>query len=466
MSQSLPLDHFKWVPERDFHHFTSKFIMDLTKTARNEGYIFDVDLEYPDRLHEKHNSLPLCAENLTITWDMLSPWSKKVWKDLNGSTTYKSRKLTATCFDKEHYVCHWRNLAFYLKMGLRLKKIHRILAFHQKPFIRSHVEMCVEGRRNAKSKVEEKMYKGLSNFLYGKMIENPENRVDCKFVRTKEQANKRLRDPSMKSAVICSENLTMTFHRKKKLVLNQNWAVGFSILELSKLFMLESYYDRMQSTYPGDMCILASDTDSFILLARHGERSFDDFLQKFKDDWDFSQIPETHPLHDNSRKHKIGHFKLESNPNARIVAFAGLKSKSYCVKDMNDVLERRAKGIRTAFQNKLTFDDYKDVIVNGGKKSVSQISLQTKDHVTKTVKTTKTCFTAFDDKRKFRTKVFFNFTDSLGFALCPIHTTPYGSALAKRTLAAHEEAKARGCTDEHLYPCEFCASDFRGENLY
>jgi len=402
MARYLPYGNFRWDSQDKLSRYTPEFIQAADEFPPEDfgGLIFDVDLEYPEELHEKHNSLPLCAENVTITWDMLSPWAKKVWKELGGTTSYKSRKLTATFLDKKHYVCAWENLAFYLKMGLKLKKIHRVLHFDERAFIEPHVRDCVDGRRSAKSKVEENMYKGLSNFLYGKMIENPANRVDCKFVQTEKEVNKRLKDPTIRSTVVCSEKLAMTFHRKKKLELNQNWAVGFTILEYSKLFMIRSYYEDIQPKFPGNVRILASDTDSFILLVRHSGHNIDHALEKFRTKWDFSQLPANHKFYNTRFKHQIGRFKLESNPCVPIIAFAGLKSKSYCVKDVDDDVNRRAKGIRTSFQKMLTFNDYKSVILNGGKKTIEQFSLQTKDHVTKTVKTTKTCFTAFDDKRK------------------------------------------------------------------
>ena len=35
------------------------------------GYFLEVDLKYPDELHELHNDYPLAAEKLAVTNDML-----------------------------------------------------------------------------------------------------------------------------------------------------------------------------------------------------------------------------------------------------------------------------------------------------------------------------------------------------------------------------------------------------------
>ena len=42
------------------------------------GFFLEVDLEYPDELHELHNDFPLAPEKLAVFSDMLSKHSKKI----------------------------------------------------------------------------------------------------------------------------------------------------------------------------------------------------------------------------------------------------------------------------------------------------------------------------------------------------------------------------------------------------
>ena len=42
------------------------------------GYFLEVDLEYPDELHELHNDYPLAPEKLAVSSDMLSKYCKKL----------------------------------------------------------------------------------------------------------------------------------------------------------------------------------------------------------------------------------------------------------------------------------------------------------------------------------------------------------------------------------------------------
>ena len=42
------------------------------------GYILEVELEYPDELHDLHNDVPLAPEKFAVSNDMLSKYLKKL----------------------------------------------------------------------------------------------------------------------------------------------------------------------------------------------------------------------------------------------------------------------------------------------------------------------------------------------------------------------------------------------------
>ena len=94
-----------------------------------KGYILEVDLEYPEELHELHNDYPLAAEKMKVTKDMLSPYCKTI-QETFGVTIGQVAKLTPTLTEKKNYVLHYRNLQLYLSLGLKLKKVHRVLEFN------------------------------------------------------------------------------------------------------------------------------------------------------------------------------------------------------------------------------------------------------------------------------------------------------------------------------------------------
>ena len=56
----------------------------------------------------------------------------------------------ANLHDKEEYIVHITNFKQTLNHGLVLKKAHRIIKFHQKVWLISHIDMNTEFRKNRK----------------------------------------------------------------------------------------------------------------------------------------------------------------------------------------------------------------------------------------------------------------------------------------------------------------------------
>ena len=99
-----------------------------------KGYIFEVDLDYPQELHELHNDYPFAAEKMKVTPDMLSPYCKNIQEQF-GITVEQVAKLIPTLSSKNSYVLHYRNLQLYLSLGLKLKKVRIVLEFDQSPWL-------------------------------------------------------------------------------------------------------------------------------------------------------------------------------------------------------------------------------------------------------------------------------------------------------------------------------------------
>ena len=72
MSEYLPDEGFKWLRNIDEFDVVSISIKSLI------GYLLEVDLKYPDELHELHSDYPLAPEKLAVSSDMLSNYCKKL----------------------------------------------------------------------------------------------------------------------------------------------------------------------------------------------------------------------------------------------------------------------------------------------------------------------------------------------------------------------------------------------------
>ena len=72
LSEYLPYGGFKWLKNVD------GFDVNSISEKSPIGYFLEVDLEYPDELHELHNDFPLAPEKLAVSSDMLSNYCKKL----------------------------------------------------------------------------------------------------------------------------------------------------------------------------------------------------------------------------------------------------------------------------------------------------------------------------------------------------------------------------------------------------
>ena len=115
------------------------------------GFILQVGLDYPSYLHDLHNSYPMAAEHLNITHEMLSPATKALAKKFNKKVSISNVKLVPNLYDKKLYTCHFRNLKFYVRNGLKVTKIHRIMSFTQRAWAEPYIKTNTERRKNATS---------------------------------------------------------------------------------------------------------------------------------------------------------------------------------------------------------------------------------------------------------------------------------------------------------------------------
>ena len=108
MSQYLPYANFKWVKNIDI---IEQKLMQIKKDS-STGYIFEVDLEYPQELHDIHNDYPLASEKINIPKEWLSDYSL----EFHNITTGTVKKLVSNLMNKNNYVIHYRNLQQCLQL--------------------------------------------------------------------------------------------------------------------------------------------------------------------------------------------------------------------------------------------------------------------------------------------------------------------------------------------------------------
>ena len=137
---------------------------DLKKRFSNssKGCICEVDLEYPEELHELQNYYPLVSHKIKIKREMLPEHQLRIVDSYNISIG-NVQNLVPKIFYKEKDVIHYGNLQLYFRLGLKLKKIISVLEFNQSQWLKSHIEFITQKRTQAEKKVMAKMEKRCAN---------------------------------------------------------------------------------------------------------------------------------------------------------------------------------------------------------------------------------------------------------------------------------------------------------------
>ena len=257
MSEYLPTGNFKWMADKEI----SKIDLGKYKADGKKGLILEVDLEYPQELHDIHNDYPVAPENVKVSNNMLSAYCKKIAEKYNISIGLVS-KLIPTLRDRKEYVLHYRNLQLYLDLGLKIKKVHRVLKFDQSPWLKQYIDFNTEKRKHAKNSFEKDFFKLMNNSVFGKTMENLRKRVDVRLVTNEKKLNKLTSKPTFVSSKIFNENLMAVQIVKETLTLNRPAYVGMCILDLSKTLMYDFHYNYIKKKYNNRARLLFTDTDS------------------------------------------------------------------------------------------------------------------------------------------------------------------------------------------------------------
>ena len=141
----LPTKGFKWMTEEELQDW------------KNHTCILEVDLEYPEELHDLHNEYPLAPERLEKNK------VEKLIPNLNNKTSY----------------------IFCITKIMKATKIHRGIRFEESPWLKEYIDMNTNLRSKAKNEFEKDFFKIMNNSVFGKTMENIRKHVNIKLVNNK-----------------------------------------------------------------------------------------------------------------------------------------------------------------------------------------------------------------------------------------------------------------------------------------
>ena len=304
MSQPLPFDETKIDKSIKLEDILN------TPADTDIGYFVEVDLKYSDNIEEKTKNFPFAPVNKKNNPDDFNDYMKTI--KLNTYT--QTKKLLCDWSDKKIYLIQYRMLKFYIRYGMIVDKVHNIISFKQRRWLKKYINFNTQKRNQAVNDFEEDFHKLLNNAFYGKTMENVRNRLKLKFIKKDDYGEIRKQQSKLTLNGIHKsyENCDSYTFKQNEVLMDRPIYLGFSALELSRLLMYETYYDILQPYFGQEIIQLHYvDTDPFVLSLNTKDIVKD--LKNLDDIFDFSNLDKNQELFSNKNRKVIGQFKIETS---------------------------------------------------------------------------------------------------------------------------------------------------------
>ena len=394
--------------------------MSAIREESSTGYILEVDMDYPKELHDEHNDYPLAPEKLNVTRSMLSDLQSLMYDKFykqrhNKDPTNENipplpihEKLVPNLRNKTNYIVHGLNLKFYIDHGLTITKIHRVLEFQQSAWLKKYIDFNTQKRAEARNDFEKDLFKLMNNAVFGKTLQNPRKQRKIDFVGTPSKFKKLVAHPLYEGFTVISDHLFAVERRPSSIMFDKPIYAGFSILELSKLWMYQFHYDHIKKLYPEESSKLCfTDTDSF--LYRLKTKNVYGDMVNHRELYDFSNFSRYHPcflgmsleewkaiMYNN--KCVLGKYKDEL-AGVLLLEFVGLRSKMYSFCSEESEVKKLGGIPKFIVKNTLTFDDFKGSLLEQSESVARMKVFRSNNHHVTTKLQTKISLSCFDDKR-------------------------------------------------------------------
>lgn len=418
MQEPLPYKNFEWIDEDKINNLNDKlnslspiefntYLFNKLE-EQNKGYCLEVDLEYPKHLHKLHNMYPLAPEKKQIKISDLSDktiqiknkilcnseFIKDEIKDEIIKSNYLTRKyikedktllLVQTLDDKQEYKVYYKLLKLYCSLGLIIKKIHRIIMFEEKAYMKDYIDMNTQLRDKSRIKYngdthESDLYKLLNNSIYGKTMENVFGYSNIRFVQNADLFMKYSSKASFNKGYEINDNLWIVENKGESVLVNKPLYIGPIITDIAKYKMFDFHYNYMLKEFGAEnIDLLFTDTDSLVYEIRTPiTEHYKNLINKGVLDTSSYKIDNKLKELQTIKNNQIGKMKCEVGNNI-ITEFVGLRSKMYSYKLLNDKPEDKhlkLKGINRNALSNISFDDYYNALFGDSKYYCQRVNME------------------------------------------------------------------------------------------
>ena len=333
------------------------------------------------------HDIPFALEKINIPKEWLSDYCLKT-ANVHNITTGTVKKLVPNLMDKNNSVIHFRNLQQCLELGMKFKKIHRILKFKQSDWMKPYIDFNTQKRTISNNEADKNFFKLMNNLVYGKTMENLRKRIKIRVVKNSQDFIKYTSRPTCVNWKVFENNLAAIHEKKISLTLNKPIYVGFTILEISKWEMYNFHYNFMIRKF--NTRLLFTDTDS-LCYELHEKNPYKK-MYKYKELFDLSNFPVSSKYYCSDNKKVVGKMKDEYGGKS-ILKFVGLKSKMYSILDESNNEKSTKKG-HNAF---IEFQEIHDTLLKKKILRHTRRGKKSKSHNLGTYETNKISLSCFDE---------------------------------------------------------------------
>ena len=281
-----------------------------------------------------------------------------------------------------------------------MTNVHQVLSFEQKPWMKEYIEFNNSMRAKTKVEAEKAFFKLMNNAVFGKTMENVKNRMDLKLSTDDDNSKKLFTKNNFKDCRNIN-GLNLIEMYKKNVLYNKHVYVGTTILDLSKVHMMNFHYNVIQKNFKDKHHLLYSDTD--ILIYEIMTEDIYDWCKKNKQYFDLSECKRKE-IHSDENKKVLGMFKDELH-GLIMIQFIGLTPKIYSYNYLTltgEVINKKTlKGIsKTTVEKDVKHSEYVQAKTTNVNIEKEMTTIRSFKHRIYTIKQTKTALTSFYDKMR------------------------------------------------------------------
>ena len=152
----------------------------------------------------------------------------------------KVEKLVTNLHDKNEYVIHIRNLEQALNHGLVFKKVHRVIQFSQKAWLKLYIDIDTELRKIGKNDFGKNCFKLMNNLAFHNTMKNVRKHRDIKLITTEARRAYFMFEPNChRTKFFCKKSISNRNNKNSNI--DKPFYLGLSILDLSKNVMQEFF---------------------------------------------------------------------------------------------------------------------------------------------------------------------------------------------------------------------------------